>query len=63
MTATLEAFTANTKMLPDVSSLEDVTAIRLEVVNASAANLSKLDVNILGCRKGKDFADLKVTSR
>ena len=57
MTATLEAGTANVNMLPDVSSLEDVTAIRLEVVKVSAGNLTKLDVAILGCRKGKDFAD------
>ena len=55
MTAALEAGTASTNMLPDVSSLKEVSVFRLEVVNVSAADLIKLDVAVLGCTKGKDL--------
>lgn len=59
MTAALEAETTKLNLLPDVSSLEEVTALRVEVVNVSAANLIRLNVTILGCTKGKDFCSWK----
>ncbi len=60
MAAALEAETTKLNMLPDVSSLEEVTALRVEVVNVSAANLIRLDVTILGCTKGKDIWSWKI---
>lgn len=45
---------AKTYLLPKIAALEDVASIRLEVVNVTGANASKLDVDFLGCSKGKN---------
>ena len=42
-------------LLPEVDLLQDVTSIRVEIVGVSGANKTTLDVDILGCSKGKPF--------
>ncbi len=49
---TLEPEVAETYLLPQAASLDDVTSIRLEVVELSGAKSTNLDVDILGCVKG-----------
>ena len=56
MTLTLEPEIPETYLLPDVSSLDNVTGICLEIIDVSGVNSTNLDVDILGCVKGKsDF--------
>ena len=54
---TLQPEEAQTHDLSEVPGLDDVTAIRLEVLAMSGAKSAKLDVDILGCLKGesRDF--------
>ncbi len=42
-------------LLPESAALQDVTSIRVELVGVSGANTTTLDVDILGCSKGKTF--------
>ena len=42
-------------LLPESATLQDVTSIRVELVGVSGANETTLDVDILGCSKGKTF--------
>ena len=50
---TLEPEIAELYLLPDVAALEDVGSLRLEILAISGANSTNLDVEILGCVKGK----------
>ena len=52
VTLTLLPEEAQTHDLPEVPGLDDVTAIRLEVLAMTGAESAKLDVDILGCLKG-----------
>ena len=53
LTLTLEPEIAETYLLPEVAALEDVSSIRLEILAIGGANSTNLDVEILGCVKGK----------
>ena len=53
MTLTLEPEIPETYLLPVVSSLDNVTGICLEIIDVSGINSTNLDVEILGCVKGK----------
>ena len=53
LTLTLKPEIAERYLLPDVAALEDVSSLRLEILAISGANSTNLDVEILGCVKGK----------
>lgn len=55
MKQTLEPEMPKMYLLPKVGPLQDVTGIRIEIVGVSGANKTTLDVDILGCSKGKTF--------
>jgi len=42
-------------LLPETAPLQDVTSICVELVGVSSTNKTTLDVDILGCSKGKTF--------
>ena len=56
MSLTLQPQEAQTHDLSEFAGLDDVTAIRLEVLAISGAQSAKLDVDILGCLKGECHA-------
>ena len=53
MTLTLKPEIPEIYLLPDLSPLDDVTGILLEVLAINGTNSTNLDVDILGCVKGQ----------
>ena len=53
MTLTLKPEIPEIYLLPDLSSLDDVTGILLEVLAINGTDSTNLDMDILGCVKGQ----------